>query len=105
MFCAQCSYPLEEDDQFCVRCGKQAEPPGEPRAGNGRALKRAARSGRVAGVCQGFARYFDVDVTLVRLGWVGASLLPLSPGLVAYMACWALMPREKQSKGVVAPSS
>jgi len=58
-------------------------------------LARATQEKKVAGVCEGFARYFDVDVTLIRLGWAGASLLPFMPGLIAYAVCWAVMPPDR----------
>ncbi len=48
---------------------------------------------KIAGVCVGFAEYFDMDVTLVRLIWVGLFLLPPSPGLIIYLVAWAILPR------------
>ena len=47
----------------------------------------------IAGVCAGFARYFGIDVTLVRLVWL-ATLILAGTGLVAYIICWIVMPRE-----------
>ena len=39
-------------------------------------LRRVMAEKKIAGVCAGFAEYFDMDVTLVRLIWVGLVLLP-----------------------------
>jgi phage shock protein C len=47
----------------------------------------------IAGVCAGFARYFGVDATLVRLLWVLAFCLA-GTGLLAYLVCWLVIPRE-----------
>ncbi len=50
----------------------------------------------VAGVCGGIAQYFGVDVTLIRLLWViGSLLLGLGiPGLIGYIACAIIIPKE-----------
>ena len=49
----------------------------------------------VAGVCAGIAEYFDVDPTLVRVGYVLlffiTALLPL---LVAYLVLTIIMPQK-----------
>jgi len=49
---------------------------------------------KIAGVCAGFAEYFDMDVTLVRLIWVGLLLLPPSPGLIIYIIAWIILPKS-----------
>lgn len=44
------------------------------------------------GVCGGFAKYFDVDVTLVRIIWALVSVLSGGVGgIIAYMICFAIM--------------
>ena len=50
---------------------------------NGKKLYRNTENKMLAGVCSGIADYFDIDPTLVRLGWVLFSLLGGS-GLLAY---------------------
>lgn len=45
----------------------------------------------LAGVCAGIAEYFDIDPTLVRLGWVVFSLMGGS-GLLAYIICALFIP-------------
>ena len=45
----------------------------------------------LAGVCSGIADYFDIDPTLVRLGWVLFSLLGGS-GLLAYIIAAIIIP-------------
>lgn len=62
---------------------------------------RRIRSGRVlAGVAGGLADHLDVDVTLVRVGFV---IFTLCGGIAlpAYLACWLLIP-EEGSEGTLA---
>jgi len=59
-----------------------------------RRLKRAMAAKKIAGVCAGFAEYFDMDVTLVRLIWAGASLMSgLVPGVMVYVVAWIILPQ------------
>ena len=51
---------------------------------NGKKLYRNTENKMLAGVCSGIADYFDIDPTLVRLGWVLFSLLGGS-GLLGYI--------------------
>jgi len=59
-----------------------------------RRLRRVIADKKIAGVCAGFAEYFDMDVTLVRLIWVGLLLLPPSPGLIIYIIAWIILPKS-----------
>ena len=57
--------------------------------------KRLTRSPNkmAAGVIAGFAEYFEMDVTLLRV--VYALLTAFSagaPGFIAYLICWMVMP-------------
>lgn len=56
-------------------------------------LYRAKDGKVIGGVCLGLARYFDVDVTIIRLLWVLAVLLG-GTGLLAYLIAWIIMPPE-----------
>ena len=51
---------------------------------------------KIAGVCAGLGRYFDVDVTVVRLIWVVLSIYPgaIVLGVVAYAIAWFIIPAE-----------
>lgn len=46
---------------------------------------------KICGVCSGNALYFDIDPTLVRLGWVAFCVLGGS-GLLAYIIAAIIMP-------------
>jgi phage shock protein PspC (stress-responsive transcriptional regulator) len=48
---------------------------------------------KIAGVCAGFARYFDADVTLVRVLWL-AIALGTGVGFIAYLVAWIIMPSD-----------
>ena len=54
-------------------------------------LTRSSTDRKLAGVCAGIAEYFDLDPTLVRIGWVIFSLMAGS-GLLAYIICAVVMP-------------
>lgn len=47
------------------------------------------------GVCGGIAEYFNIDPTLVRLGWALISLAGGS-GVVAYIVCAIIIPRKPE---------
>ena len=51
---------------------------------NEKKLYKSSTDKKLAGVCGGIAEYFNIDSTLVRLGWVVFSLLGGS-GLLAYI--------------------
>ena len=48
----------------------------------------------VCGVCGGIAEYFDIDPTLVRVGWVIATFVTFSIAFWVYLACAVIMPRK-----------
>jgi phage shock protein C len=51
----------------------------------------------LTGVCGGFASYFGVDATLIRILWVLMFVLcfGVMPAVV-YILCWAIMPLPKE---------
>ena len=95
MFCTRCGTKLDEAARFCISCGKPVD--GAPvvtfaAAEPTRKLRRIRAEKKIAGVCAGFAEYFDMDVTLMRLIWVALALLPPSVGLIAYIVAWFVLP-------------
>lgn len=58
---------------------------------NEKKLYKSSTDKKIAGVCGGIAEYFNIDSTLVRLGWVLFSLLGGS-GLLAYIIAAIIMP-------------
>ena len=58
-----------------------------------RKLTRSYHDRMIAGVCGGLADYFDVDPTLVRVGYVLLSVLSAGfPGLLVYIVLWMIVP-------------
>ena len=48
---------------------------------------------KLCGVCGGVAEYFELDPTLVRIGWVILALCA-SLGFWAYVICAIVMPKK-----------
>ena len=54
-----------------------------------------AREGRwIAGVAKGIANWSGMPVTLVRLLWFLALLPGGIPGILPYVICWIVIPKE-----------
>jgi phage shock protein C len=89
MYCNFCGRTMPDDALYCSACGRQL---------GARVIRRPlerAREGRkIAGVCMGFARHLDVDVTLVRLVWLVLALASGGLGFVAYLIAWIILPEE-----------
>ena len=58
---------------------------------NEKKLYKSSTDKKQAGVCGGIAEYFNIDSTLVRLGWVLFCALGGS-GLLAYIIAALVMP-------------
>jgi phage shock protein C len=110
MFCTQCGAQLADSARFCTSCGKPTgggQPAAEsstrattslsttaPSTTAPRKLRRIVSRKKIAGVCAGFAEYFDADITLMRVIWVALLLLPPHLGLIAYIVAWAVLPKS-----------
>lgn len=104
MYCTKCGIELRETDRFCSQCGARTA---INRSG-GESLKTLLldkRNKKIAGVCAGFARYLEVDVTLVRVVWL-ALAFGTGVGFIAYAIAWIVMPSdhgERQAALTTAP--
>ena len=48
---------------------------------------------KIAGICAGLAHMFNIDVTIVRLLVIFATILTaIWPGIITYLAGWYLIP-------------
>ena len=88
MYCNYCGKLIQDDAAVCAYCGVRV----------GASLARTKlvrpRLGRkVAGVCLGFAEYFDIDVTVVRLVWLVTAIMT-GVGFIPYFIAWIVMPEE-----------
>jgi phage shock protein PspC (stress-responsive transcriptional regulator) len=61
-------------------------------------LYRLPEQGKIAGVAAGFADYFDMDVTLMRLLFVAAVLLSGGTVIIVYIIFAFVMPTEGAAK-------
>jgi phage shock protein C len=90
MYCNYCGKVIQDDASHCAYCGK--------RIGSAVARKRLVRprAGRaIAGVCAGFAEYFDLDVSLVRVVWLVTAIMT-GIGILSYPIAWIIMPEEPE---------
>lgn len=55
-------------------------------------LFRSTENRMICGVCGGIAEYFNVDPTLIRLGWVLLAICSFGTGLLAYFIAAIIMP-------------
>ena len=96
MYCSNCGKSIDDSSVFCQFCGarvaQQKSSPFTIPSGK-RPFARYSNDKKIAGVCGGVARYFDLDTTLVRAAWLLCSLL-WGAGLVAYAVLWIAMPLD-----------
>lgn len=62
-------------------------------------LHRSQKQKMIGGVCGGLGEYFEIDVTLVRLIFVGLGLLTgILPMVIFYIVAWIIVPVEEKSE-------
>jgi phage shock protein C len=60
-------------------------------------LYRSTKQKMLGGVCGGMADYFDLDVSLIRLIFVGLALLTaILPMVLFYLIAWLVIPSEQK---------
>jgi phage shock protein C len=95
MYCTKCGIQLNELDRFCSQCGTATAYGSRPAPGTVyNRLSRPYDNRKIAGVCAGIARYFGVDVTLVRILMVVLAIWPVGVGVIFYIVCWIVMPND-----------
>jgi phage shock protein C len=96
MYCRSCGIELSNAFRYCPQCGTGTGEDGlTSQTGPARRLLRRSREDKkIAGVCAGIARYFGIDVTLVRVLMICFVLWPPGVGVIAYLVCWIVMPQE-----------
>jgi phage shock protein PspC (stress-responsive transcriptional regulator) len=66
----------------------------------GKKLERPLAGRWVAGVAAGFAAYFDLDATLIRVIFAVTAFIG-GIGIVVYLAAWLLVPEEGESSSIL----
>lgn len=59
-------------------------------------LYKSSEDKKIAGVCGGIAKYFNVDSTWIRLAWVFLIFFA-GTGVLAYIICAIVMPDEPKA--------
>src|SRR5205823_8686762 len=101
MYCSNCGTQVGDRDNFCRTCGREVAHAGEAHQSSDtgynapRRVYRLVHDNKIAGVCSGLAKYFDVDVTLVRLVVATGIVLSGGLGLLAYIIAWIIMPVDR----------
>lgn len=100
------SHSTPSDENPGLGAGSAVPPPppppppmSGPRPGSVDHLHRVGHGRMIAGVAGGMADYFDIDPTIVRIGFV---VLAFMGGLAipAYIAGWVLIPDERSGSSV-----
>lgn len=62
-------------------------------------LTRSVDDRMIGGVCGGLARYFNIDTSIVRVGWVLLTLFSsIFPGVIAYIIMLIIIPEESAAE-------
>ncbi len=93
MYCTQCGTQVDATARYCSQCGHATPLASRPADMQVKRLTRWMEDRMLAGVCAGFARYFGVDVVLVRLLWL-VSVIFFGTGVLLYVIAWIVMPKE-----------
>jgi phage shock protein C len=99
MYCNYCGKGIPDDAHVCPYCAKQVNYVVPPRR-----LMRPRTNRKIAGVCAGFANYFDIDPVIVRLVWLVVVIFG-GTGLLAYLIAWILMPEEPEALPTVSTAA
>ncbi len=58
-------------------------------------LTRSSSNKMLAGICGGLAEYFELDPSLVRIGYAVLTLFTAFAGVPIYLIMWLIVPKQK----------
>lgn len=58
-------------------------------------LYKSVTDKKICGVCGGIGEYFEIDSTIIRLGWILFTVLG-GAGIIAYFVAALVMPCKKE---------
>jgi phage shock protein PspC (stress-responsive transcriptional regulator) len=61
---------------------------------NEKKLKRTSNDKMIGGVCGGIAKYFGLDVSLIRFIYFLLSIFTSFSGVLVYIVLWMIMPED-----------
>jgi phage shock protein PspC (stress-responsive transcriptional regulator) len=91
MYCNFCGKAIQDDALLCAYCGTRVAG-----ADVQRRLMRPRATRKIAGVCQGFADYFGLEVTLIRIVTVILAIFAFPTAEIAYVVAWIIMPEAPE---------
>jgi len=91
MFCNYCGKCIQDDARLCAYCGRVVVG-----ASACKRLERPRRDRKFGGVCEAFARYFDIDVAVMRILWILAVIFTVPLAIIAYFVAWIVIPEEPE---------
>ncbi len=59
-------------------------------------LYLSSRDKKIAGVCGGMGEYFNLDSTVIRVGYILLTIMTgFFPGILVYIICMAIIPNSE----------
>lgn len=102
LYCTKCGAANKEFAEFCVSCGddltkerdKKVDKKDEPAQTSEKKLLRSRSNKMITGLAAGLAKYFDMEVDLMRILWVIAFFVSGSTIAIVYLIMAAVIPQE-----------
>ncbi len=92
-YCSHCGEQMNSQAAICVKCGFEQKASSKEDEKEGK-LTRVKKGKILTGVCAGIAKSKDINVWLVRLGFIALNFL-FCIGTLAYIVASLAIPKEK----------